>query len=109
MFLRNQSTKKERIFNRNNILYVLLIIAVLFLFFNPNGIVALMKNQRVTIKLEYEIKELNKKAQELKNQIAIISDSLITKNRLKEIMKEKGIVSPGESWYKIEEKSPPMK
>ena len=107
MFLKkNKTKKKESVFNKNNILYILLIISVLFLFFNPQGIMALMKNQKNNIKQEREIKKLNKKIKELENKIAIISDTLINKETLKIIMKEKGIVVPGESWYKIEEKSP---
>ena len=67
---------------------------------------ALMKNQKNNIKQEREIKKLNKEIKELENKIAIISDTLINKETLNIIMKEKGIVVPGESWYKIEEKSP---
>ena len=68
-----------------------------------------MTTQKVTIKQEHEIKKLNKTIKELKNQIAIISDSLINKKALNAIIKGKGIVIPGESWYKIEEKAPLIK
>ena len=103
MFLKNKK-KKESLFNKNNILYILLIIALFFLFFNPNGIMSLMKNQRIAIKQDNEIKKLNKKIKILEEQIAIVSDSLINKEKLNNILKEKGIVEPGEFWYKIEDK-----
>ena len=103
MFLKNKK-KKESVFNKNNILYILLIIALFFLFFNPNGIMSLMKNQRIAIKQENEIKKLNKKIKILEEQISIVSDSLINKEKLNNILKEKGIVGPGEFWYKIEDK-----
>ena len=105
MFLKNK--KKESFFNKNNILYVLLIIALFFLFFNPDGIMSLMKNQRITIKQEKEIKKLKQKIKKLENEIAIVSDSLINKEKLNTILKNKGIVQPGEYWYKIKDKKNP--
>ena len=78
MLLKNKK-KKESILNKNNILYVLLISALFILFFNPNGIMSLMKNQRIAIKQDNEIKKLNKKIKILEEQIAIVSDSLINK------------------------------
>jgi len=107
LFLNNK--KKESVFSKNNILYVLLIIALFFLFFNPNGIMSLMKNQRIAIGQDSEIKILKKKINELEQQISIVSDSLINKEKLNNILKDKGIVLPGEFWYKIEEKKSPTK
>ena len=99
-----------QLLTKNNILYILLIISLIFLFFNPsNGIIALMKNQRLIINQEKEISSLNNDIKKLKKTIAIVADSIIhpsNMDKFKAIMKEKGIIIPknGESWYKIEEK-----
>ena len=91
--------------NKNNILYILLIVCVLILFFHPNGIVALMDNQSKLIRQEKEIKKLEKEIKKLEKEITLFNDENYNKDNFKKLepyFKDKGIVKNNEEYYNLQ-------
>ena len=99
-------------FNKNTFSSLLLIGSLLFLFFNDNGIVVLMKKQSIVRKQKSQIEKLNLEKKKLirkydqlnilTNPNHIINDHDIIK--LNKLRKEKGITLDNEYYYIIEEK-----
>ena len=92
--------------NKNNILYVLLIISVLILFFHPNGVIALMNNQSKLIRQEKEIKKLEKEIKKLEKEITLFNDTNYNQSnfkRLEPYFKEKGIIKKDEEYYNLQQ------
>ena len=81
-------------FNKNTILYVMIIGSLVFLFFNQHGIITLMKKQSRNTKLKSELKKIieDKKSLQIENK----SLENLTQQEYEDIRKEEWILKKGE-------------
>ena len=81
-------------FNKNTILYVMIIGSLVFLFFNQHGIITLMKKQSRNTKLKSELKKILEEKKNL--QIENKSLENLTQQEYEDIRKEEWILKKGE-------------
>jgi len=90
------------VFNKNTILYVMIIGSLVFLFFNHHGIITLMKKQSRNNKLKTELKNILEEKKNL--QIENKSLENLTQQEYEDIRKDKWILKKGEKGVVVKPK-----
>ena len=81
-------------FNKNTILYVIIIGSLVFLFFNQHGIITLMKKQSRNNKLKIELQNILEEKKNLKIENKNLDN--LTEQEYEDLRKSKGILKKGE-------------
>jgi len=90
------------VFNKNTILYVMIIGSLVFLFFNQHGIITLMKKQSRNNKLKTELKNILDEKKNLENENKSLEN--LTQQEYEDIRKGKWILKKGEKGVVVKPK-----